>query len=165
MKKVIILILISIAFAACGGGSSSGGSSPMSPKAFDNTAMDVFKKAKNSMDAFDSKITAGIKSKDFASIATAADNALAEVDAQIEKLKAANAPEGGNGYKESVLKTLNTTKEIIEIGKKYSALKEGYSQKEFSALEKEYNKKRTQLSKELKDVATASSEFSKATKK
>ena len=164
MKKLLFLTVsfISISFFSCGGGSTGGGSTSLSPKAFNDNAISIFKDANKIMDAFDAKITTGVKSNDLASIASAAESASTEIDAQIEKMKALAAPQGGENYKNAVLKTLETIKSIIETGKKYSNLKEGYSNNEFKALEKEYNNKRTQLSNELKDVATAASTFLKA---
>ena len=161
MKKLLsfTVVLISISFISCGGGSA-----PLSPKAFNETAISIFQGANKILDTFDAKITAGVKSNDFASIINAAESASTEIDAQIEKINAVIAPQGGEDYKEAVLKTLNTTKSIIETGKKYGELQEGYSNSEFNALEKEYNSKRTQLSNELKDVGKAASAFLKATK-
>ena len=158
MKKLLFLALISVFFFSCGGGSSS-----LSPKAFNDAAISIFKGANKTMDAFDSQITAAVKSNDLASIAGAAESASTEIDAQIEKLKALVAPQGGEDYKNAVLKTLETVKSIIETGKKYGNLKEGYAKSEFNALEKEYNSIRTQLSNELKSVASAAEAFSKAT--
>jgi hypothetical protein len=157
MRKFIFIaaILSSITFFACGGGTTS-------PQAFNGTAIDIFKEANKTLDEFDSKITAGVKSSDLSSIAEAAESALEKVDGNIEKLKAINAPQSAEKYKESVLKSLDEVKAVIESGKKYAALTEGYSKSEFNALEKEYNKKRKQLSNELKNVATAQAEFMKA---
>lgn len=158
MKKllsfVIILISIFISFTSCGGAAS--------PKTFNESAMRIFEGATKTLDNFDPKITAGVKSKDLASIAVAADAALAEVDAQIEKMKALATPENGEKYKESVLKSLESLKAIIETGKKYSELKEGYTKSEFNALEKEYNNKRKVLSDNLKEVAKTQADFAKA---
>jgi hypothetical protein len=166
MKKLLFLavILSSVTFFACGGGSSSS-SAPLSPKAFNDKAINIFKGANKTMDTFDAKITAGIKSNDLASITSASELASTEINAQIENLNALVAPQHGEEYKASVAKTLETVKSIIETGKKYGELKEGYSKSEFNALEKEYNKKRKQLSNELKDVAKAASVFTKATGK
>ena len=160
MKKLLLLTvaLISVSFFSCGGGSK-----PLSPKAFNDKAINIFKEANKIMDTFDTQITAGVKSNDLASITSGAESASTEVDTQIEKMKALIAPQGGEDYKNAVLKTLETIKSIIETGKKYGDLKEGYSNKEFNALEKEYNNKRKQLSNELKDVANAASAFSKIT--
>lgn len=157
MNKVIFItaIFISIVFAACGGGT-------LSPKAFNDSAIKIFEGANKTLDEFDGKITAGVKSNDVASIAVAADSALAKINIQIEKLNALNAPQNGEEYKEAVLKSLDAVKVIIETGKKYSALKEGYSRSEFNALEKEYNKNRKSLSEKLKDVAKVQAEFAKA---
>lgn len=167
MKKTIIfsLAILSLFLISCGGGKSNDASAPsdkpLSPNAFNQTAMDVFKTAQTALDAFDSKITAGVKSKDLASITAAAEKATTEVDAQIEKLKAVNEPEGGQAYKDAVLKALEGVKSIIETGKKYGNLPEGYSKTEFDKLEKEYNKKRNELSRILKSVGTAASAFTK----
>ncbi len=167
MKKTIFLsiALLSFFFISCGGGKSGDASTPsdkpLTPQAFNQTAMDVFKAAQKAMDNFDSQITAGVKTKDLKSITTAADKATAEVDVQIEKLKAVNAPEGGQEYKDAVLKSLDGVKSIIETGKKYGDLPEGYSRVEFNNLEKEYNNKRTELSATLKKVGTAASAFTK----
>ena len=159
MKKLLFLTvsLISISFFSCGGGSTS-----LSPKAFNDSAISIFKEANKIMDAFDAQITAGVKSNDLASITGAAESASTEIDAQIEKMNALVAPQGGEDYKGAVLKTLETVKSIIETGQKYGNLKEGYSNSEFKALEKEYNNKRKQLSNELKDVGAAASTFLKA---
>ena len=161
MKKLLLLAvaLISVSFFSCGGGSK-----PLSPKAFNDKAISIFKEANKTMDAFDAQITAGVKSNDLASIIGSAETASAEVDAQIEKLNAVVAPQGGEDYKNAVLKTLETIKSIIETGRKYGDLKEGYSKSEFNALEKEYNNKRKRLSNELSEVAKAASAFAKMAK-
>ena len=151
----IATILSSLVFFACGDGT-------MSPQTFNNTAIDIFKGANKVLDEFDSKITAGVKSKDLPSIAVAAESALEKVDSHTEKLKAINAPQSAEEYKEAVLKSLGEVKTIIETGKKYAELKEGYSKSEFNALEKEYNKNRKKLSETLQNVATAQAEFMKA---
>ena len=158
MKKLnfIVIALVSVVLTACGGGGT------LSPKAFNETAMNIFKAANTSLSEFDAKITEGVKSNDLASIATAAESALSKVEPQIEKMKGLAIPEGGEKYKESVLKSLETLKSIIETGKKYAALPEGYARSEFNALEREYNDKRKQLSTQLQDVAKAQTEFAKA---
>ena len=160
MRKLIFVAAIfsSIFYFACGDGT-------VSPQVFNNTAINIFKEANKVMDEFDAKITAGVKSNDLSSITAAAESALEKVDGHIEKLNAVKAPESAEKYKESVLKSLDGVKAIIETGKEYTTLKEGYSKKEFNALEKEYNKKRTQLSNELKNVAKAQAEFMKAVKR
>lgn len=147
---------MSMILVSCGGGGS------LSPKAFNDSAISIFQEANNSLNAFDAKITAGVKGGDLASIGTAADAALAEVDAKIEKLNALNAPQGAEGYKDAVLKSLEGVKTIIETGKKYSTLPEGYSKSEFNALEKEYNSNRQKLSAQLQNVAKAQKEFTAA---
>jgi len=165
MKKIILFaaFLLSILITSCGGSASGDGSAsaPLSPKAFSEKLMNIFTDASKALDVFDKKITASVKSKDMASITAAGETAVTEVDAQIEKLKAVNAPEGGEAYKEAVLKSLDGIKSIIETGKKYGELKEGYSQTEFNKLEKEYNSKRKQLSAALQGVAAAERTFSK----
>ena len=157
MKKFIFIaaILCSVGFFACGDGT-------MSPKTFDATAIDIFKAANKTLDEFDAKITTGVKSNDLPSITAAAELALEGVDGNIEKLKAINAPQSAEQYKETVLNALNEVKALIEIGKGYANLKEGYSKGEFNALEREYNKKRKQLSASLQNVAKAQTEFMKA---
>ncbi|MDU1891200.1 MAG: hypothetical protein E6767_10945 [Dysgonomonas sp.] len=157
MKQIyfIAVILISILLFSCSGGTTS-------PRTFNNDAIKIFSEASKVLDEFDSKITAGVKSNDLASIEIAANSALEKVDTQTEKMQAINVPQNGEEYKDAVLKSLGTVKELIEIGRKYSALKEGYSKREFNALEKEYNNKRKQLSVELKDVGKAQSQFMKA---
>jgi len=156
MKTVNFIAIFSmmVAFVACGSGA-------MSPKAFDSAAIEIFKGANNTLNEFDAKITAGVKSNNLPSIAAAAESALAKVEKQIEKLQAIEAPENAEAYKESVLKCLDGVKALIKTGEKYAALKEGYAKSEFAALEKEYNTLKTQLSKNLKGVATAQSEFMK----
>ncbi|WP_163268197.1 hypothetical protein [Dysgonomonas sp. 216] len=164
MKKAYLFVLtlsVSIIFAACSGG--SGG--PLNPKAFNDKAISIFEGATKTLDAFDAKITQGVKSNDLASIGEAAQLALTDIDAKIEAMKALNIPEGADAYKESVLKSLQSLKSIVETGKKYSELKEGYSKKEFNALEKEYNNKRKQLSADLKSVSKAASAFMKSSVK
>ena len=157
MKTVNFIAIFSmmVAFVACGGGT-------MSPKTFDSAVIEIFKGANNTLSEFDAKITDGVKSQDLPSITTAAESALATVEKQIEKLQAIQAPENAEAYKESVIKCLDGVKALIETGKKYGALEEGYAKSEFAALEKEYNKLRTQLSNNLKGVATAQAEFMKA---
>lgn len=161
----IAVILVSIAFMACGGSGKSDSTSngkPVSSQVLNESAMKIFQAANTALDEFDPKITAGIKSKDLASIATAAAAATAIIDAEIEKLNAINAPQEGEGYKNAVLKCLDEAKSIVETGKKYSELKEGYSKSEFNALEKEYNNKRQILSKSLLDVAKEQKAFMNA---
>ena len=159
MRRIVFIAAIfsSIFYFACGDGT-------ISPQVFNNTAINIFKEANKAMDEFDAKITASVKSNDLSSITVAAESALEKVEGQIEKLKAINAPESAEKYKETVLKSLDGVKSVIETGKEYAVLKEGYSKKEFNALEKEYNKKRTQLSNELKNVAKAQADFMKAIK-
>jgi len=165
MKKIIFLAtVLSLLFISCGGSKNAdpdAAPAALSPKAFNETAMKVFTDANNALSVFDAKITAGVKSKDMASITAASETAMTAVDAQIEKLKAVTAPEGGEAYKDAVLKALDGVKSVIETGKKYGELKEGYSKTEFSKLEKEYNDKRTKLSAALNSVATAHKAFSK----
>lgn len=157
MKKLLFIVaaFIAITFVACGGGA-------MDPHAFNNTAMKKFEEANKALDKFDAKITEGVRGNDLASIATAAEAALKEIDVQLEEMKAINAPENGEAYKNAVVKALETTKELVEIGKKYSVLPEGYSNSEFNALENEYNAKRKQLSQELSQIASVQAEFAKA---
>ena len=157
MKKIIFTVLCSIVFFACGDGT-------MSPQTFNSTAISIFTDAKKVMDEFDAKITAGVKSSDLPSIAAAAEPALEKINGLIEKLDAIKAPQSAESYKKSVLKSLEGVKTVIETGKKYSSLKEGYSKNEFNTLEKEYNNNRKQLSDELKNVATTQAEFMKAIK-
>jgi hypothetical protein len=160
MKTNSLFVLFVLFLSACGGGSSVP-----SPKVFDSTAIKIFMDAKDVLDAFDPKITAGVKSNDLASIAVAADAAMTKIDAQINKIDALIAPPGGEDYKAAVKKCLEMSKAIVETGKKYGELKEGYSKKEFNALEKEYNKKKTQLSNELKNVGKAQEKFLEGTGK
>lgn len=157
MKKVLFMaaIVIPVIFMACGGGT-------MSPQTFNNTAMKKFEEANKALDEFDAKITEGVKSDNLASITVAAEEAMKKVDTQIEEMKAVKAPQTAEAYKESVLKCLDGVKAIIETGKKYAELKEGYSNSEFNALEKEYNSKRKQLSNDLKTVAKVQAEFAKS---
>ena len=159
MKKLslIAIALISIVCISCGGKGS------VSPQDFNNSAMEIFGEANNALSEFDAKITEGVTSSDLASIAVAAESALEKVDAQIEKLKAIST-KNGEKYKESVLKSLDSVKAIIETGKKYAELAEEYTREEFDNLEAEYNSKRTQLSQELMNIATAQAEFVSAIK-
>jgi hypothetical protein len=164
MKKLTLtaVTFISFLFISCGGGSSTP--TAPSPKVFNDTAIKIFQGANKALEEFDGKITTGVKSGDLASIAVAADAANTAVDTQIGKLNDLIAPEGGEGYKEAVMKSLESVKSLIEIGRKYSALPEGYSKKEFNDLEKEYNNKRKDLSNDLKNVGKAQTEFSKSSK-
>ncbi|MCC8155627.1 MAG: hypothetical protein LIP01_16510 [Tannerellaceae bacterium] len=141
---------------------TSCGSNPTtSPRVFNETLMKSFKTANDALEEFDSTITASVKADQLTNITSAADTALAKVDEQIDKVSNLNATDG-EAYKKAVLTCFYTVKEIIEIGRKYATLEEGYSKSEFNALEKEYNAKRKQLSGELQEAATAASNYSKA---
>ncbi|MDR0427003.1 MAG: hypothetical protein LBH12_00210 [Dysgonamonadaceae bacterium] len=156
MSKLIFLtvITVSVFFASCGG--------PVNPQVFNNTTIKIFEEANKTLSEFDSKITSGIRANDLASIAVAADSALARVDVQINKMKDLKSPPNGVKYKESVSKFLETTKAVAEIGKKYSALGEAYTRAELDAVEKEYSDKKKELSEDLKNVANMQIQFAKA---
>lgn len=159
MKKLIFITTTLIFLFSCGNSNSPG------PKTFNSSAISIFTQANKILDDFDAKITAAVKGNNVESLSAEADQALLKVDEQIEKMKAINAPEHGEEYKEAVLSSLEKLKSIVETGKKYSELKEGYSKKEFNALEKEYNNKRKDLSQQLSKVAKVQADFAKKTGK
>lgn len=156
MKKIYFaaLTLLSVVMVACGGGTTS-------PQVFNNTAINSFEKAGEALDEFDAKLTECVKGDNLADVPAAVDAALVKVDAQIERLNALNNPKGEE-FKQSVMVCMDIVKELLEIGRKYASLGEGYSNSEFNALEKEYNAKRMELSKALQTVGEVQSAFAKS---
>ncbi|MCD7972839.1 MAG: hypothetical protein LUG18_09270 [Candidatus Azobacteroides sp.] len=159
MKKVFFLAvaLMSVILFSCGDGSTR----TVGPRVFNDTAIKTFQAANKTLEEFDAKITEAVKTNNLSGLEAEADAASADIDEKIEKMQALNGPETAQDYKNAVLKSLESVKEVIATGKKYASLPEGYSKKDFNALEKEYNEKRKELSNNLKEVATAQAAFAK----
>ncbi len=158
MKKILfVLCTCALTLASCGGNKNS-----VDFEAINLGMIEAFTKANEAVTVFDGKITEGVTSNDFASIAVAADTAIVAIDKQIEAVNAIAVPENGKAYQEATVKSLNVTKDLVEVGRKYSDLKEGYTPEEFATLDSVYNVQRTVLSQELANVATAAQEFVQA---
>ncbi|MCD8174255.1 MAG: hypothetical protein LUD76_12535 [Alistipes sp.] len=153
ITSLAIVASICLALVSCGEGTTS-------PKVFNDTAISAFQEATKVLDSFDAKITEHINDGTPSAIGEDADAALAEVDKQRGRVEALNNPKGEE-YKQAVLKSLDTVKDIVETGKQYSDLPEGYSWAEFDAIRKVYNDKRSELSANLQEVAAAQVEFVK----
>ena len=154
MKKVLFsLITVALILTACGGS--------VSPTMLNETIVKTGQDVVNIKNTFDKDLTSAIKSKNYESITAITDSALTKMDAKIDRLKAMQAPEGGQAYKEIALKTFEEIRANVEIGKKYADLKPGAT-KEFRELEKEYNAKEKECAKLFKEIGKVQSEYAKS---
>ncbi|MFV0418600.1 MAG: hypothetical protein ACK5KT_07725 [Dysgonomonas sp.] len=153
MKKVLFsLLVLSLIIVSCGG---------PSPVKFNDALVKANTAIGNVGAAYQNDLSQAISSESFENIAVVTDSALAKIDAELEIVKALEAPKGGETFKAAALKSYESLRTVVETSRKFAVLTKESTQEDFDKIEKEYDEKFDEYSKSFDELAKAQMDYAK----
>ena len=153
MKKLLLsLLTVSLILTSCGG---------TSPVKFNDTIVKANETISHVSDSYTETLSAAIASGSYESIAAATDSALVKIDAELDIVKALEAPKGAEEFKNAALKTYQDLRAIVEAGRKYTTLTEESSDEEFDKISDEYDAKMDAYNASFEQLANTQKAYAK----
>jgi hypothetical protein len=106
-------------------------------------------------------LSTALSTGSYESIAATTDSALVKIDAELNIVKALEAPKGGDAYKEAAIKAYESLRAYVESGKKFSVLTKESSKEELNKAQNECEAKMKEFESNFDTLTQAQADYAK----